>query len=134
MEREGMWFIRQKPKIYAYEGTLIATSQEALKSFSAKYEIIDIIDFTTCLGKIVIVKVVREGYVLLAGPDSNREIGEVSDMMLALGGDVVLVDGALNRKTQGSPSITDGCILSTGASLSRDMNVTIKKQNTQLIC
>lgn len=117
----------KKPKIYAYEGTLLATSEESLKSFSAKYEIIDILPFSTCLGRIVIVKIIRDGYVLLAGPDSNREIAQVSDMMLALGGDIVLVDGALNRKTQGSPSITDACILSTGASLSRDMNITIKK-------
>ncbi|MBZ4664156.1 MAG: hypothetical protein JG776_1871 [Caloramator sp.] len=117
----------QKPKIYAYEGTLIATSEEALKSFSAKYEIIDILPFSTCLGRIVIVKIIRDGYVLLAGPDSNREIAKVSDMMLTLGGDIVLIDGALNRKTQGSPSITDACILSTGASLSRDINITIKK-------
>lgn len=126
-EGKDIVYKTRKPKIYAYEGTLIATAEETLKSFTAKYEILDILPFSTSLGRIVIVRIIRDGFVLIAGPDSNKEIKDISDMMLNIGAEVVLVDGALNRKTQGSPSITDACILSTGASLSRDMNITIKK-------
>ena len=51
--------------------------------------------------------------------------------------DLILIDGALSRKTFGSPSITQAMILSTGASLSASLNVVVKKtkfiyQMTQL--
>lgn len=117
----------KKPKIYAYEGTLIATAEATVNFSTAKFEILDILPFNTSLGRIMILKVIREGNVLLAGPDSNREIKYAVDKMLSFGGDVALIDGALNRRTQGSPSISDACILSTGASVSRDLNMVIKK-------
>jgi hypothetical protein len=41
---------------------------------------------------------------------------------LELGAYPVIVDGALSRKSSASPSVTEGVILSTGASVSRDMN------------
>ena len=41
--------------------------------------------------------------------------------MIAHGADYVLVDGALDRTSSASPAITDACVLSTGAVVSRDM-------------
>lgn len=117
----------KKPRIYAYEGTLIATAESTVNISTAKFEILDILPFNTSLGRIMILKVIREGYVLIAGPDSNREIKYVVDKMLELKSDVALIDGALNRRTQGSPSISEACILSTGASVSRDLSLVIQK-------
>lgn len=117
----------KKPRIYAYEGTLVATAEGTVNFCDAKFEILDILPFNTSLGRIMILKVIREGHVLLAGPDSNREVKYVVDKMLKLKSDVSLIDGALNRRTQGSPSVSEACILSTGASLSRDLNVVLRK-------
>lgn len=47
--------------------------------------------------------------------------------MLDLGAEVVFVDGALSRKTQASPTVADSVILSTGAVLSRSMDIVIEK-------
>jgi hypothetical protein len=117
----------EKPSIYVPENTIIATAEGCLKTSEAALEILDITPFQTAIGRVVICEVRRGGYVEIAGPDSNSEIKKVSDFMLDLGVDNVLIDGALNRKTQGSPSVADGIILSTGAVLSRSIENVVEK-------
>jgi len=46
---------------------------------------------------------------------------EICDELKRFGSELVIVDGALSRKTFASPSITNATILSTGAALSRSM-------------
>ena len=52
--------------------------------------------------------------------------------MIDLGAELVLVDGALDRTSSASPSITESTILSTGAVLSRDMNKVIEQSIHQV--
>lgn len=117
----------EKPPIYLPENTIIATAEGCLKASDASLEIIDVTPFQTAIGRIVICEVKGAGYVEIAGPDSNSEIRRVSDFMLQLGAETILIDGALNRKTQGSPTVADGIILSTGAVLSRSMESVVEK-------
>ena len=91
-------------------------------SEDAKIEILDITDYNTPLGKIVIGIVKESGYVQIAGPQTNKGIKAVSELMLNLGAQLVLIDGAINRVASASPSVSEGVILATGAVLSRDMN------------
>lgn len=87
----------EKPPIYAEEGTLIATAAETLELGDAKIEILDITDYTTPLGNIAIGRVKESGYVQIAGPQTNKGIKAVSELMLSLGAQLVLIDGAINR-------------------------------------
>lgn len=112
----------EKPPIYAEAGTLIATATETLELGDAKIEILDITDYSTPLGKIVIGRVKESGYLQIAGPQTNKGIKAVSKLMLDLGAQLVLIDGAINRVASASPSVSEGTILATGAVLSRDMN------------
>lgn len=116
----------EKPRIYVYPGTIIATAEKLLNRSDLKYEILEVLSERTILGKIVLIRVTREGFVDVSGPFSNRTIKDACDRMLRWGADLAIVDGALDRKTSASPSITDGTILSTGAALSRDLNKVIK--------
>jgi len=117
----------EKPVIYVEEGTLIATASETLSMGDAKVEIISITDYPTPLGNVVIGKVRDGGYIQIAGPQTNRGLREVSSIMLELGAQVVLIDGAINRVASASPSVSEGAILATGAVISRDMSNVIRE-------
>lgn len=126
-ERKDLVTDTEKPPIYVPEGTLIATAENCLARFTTPYEIIDVTPFQTAMGNVIVCRVKEDGYIEIAGPDSNSEIKRVADFMLDLGADTVLIDGALNRKTQASPSVADAAILSTGAVLSRSIDIVVDK-------
>lgn len=126
-ERQDIVTSTEKPAIFVPAGTLVATAEVCLKSFSARAEILDVTPFETAMGRVIICRTVEDGFIEIAGPDTNKEIREVCNMMMGLGAKVTLIDGALNRKTQASPAVADGVILSTGAVLSRDMEIVIDK-------
>jgi len=121
-ERRDIVTMTDKPMIYAYEGTLIATAEKIFNLSEAGMEILEITNINTSMGKIIIANVKHEGYVQIAGPASNRDIKLVSDKMLSLGASLVFIDGALDRVSTASPAIAEAAVLSTGAVLSRDMN------------
>lgn len=117
----------EKPLIFAEEGTLVATATETLELGDAKIEILDMTKYSTPLGRVVIGRVKDRGYIQIAGPQTNKGIKEVSDLMISLGAQLVLIDGAINRAAQASPSVAEAVVLATGAALSRDMNKVIEK-------
>lgn len=117
----------EKPTIYIYEGTYVATGEKALSLCDAKIEIIKVTDYRTPMGNIVIGRVRERGHVQIAGPQTAKEVKKISSILIELGAEMVLIDGAINRLSSASPSISQGCILATGAVVSRDMNNVIKE-------
>ncbi|CCQ92732.1 conserved hypothetical protein [[Clostridium] ultunense Esp] len=117
----------EKPKIFAEEGTIIATTTELLSLGDATVEIMNITEYRTPLGEILIGRVKDSGYIQISGPQTTTEIKEVASLMLKLGAEMVIIDGAIDRRSSAAPSITDATILSTGAVLSRDMNKVIEE-------
>lgn len=126
-ERQDIVTFTEKPPIFVQRGTFIATAEKCLSNTAAGLEIIDVTPFTTAMGRVVICEAVEDGYVEIAGPDSNSELKRVCSFMRDIGGDRILIDGALNRKTQGSPAVADAVVLSTGAVLSRSMEVAVQR-------
>ncbi|EYE89797.1 hypothetical protein Q428_00445 [Fervidicella metallireducens AeB] len=126
-ERKDIVTDTEKPPIYVKKGTFLATAEGCLVKSTASFEIIDVTNLHTAMGRIVVCEIMDEGYVEIAGPDSSTEIKKVSDFMLELGADTVLIDGALNRKTQASPAVADAAILATGAVVSRSMDMVIER-------
>jgi hypothetical protein len=114
-----------KPRIYVEEGTLVATAKEALFRSDITKEIVMTTGVYTPMGEVVIVRALSDGYVDLAGPSVNKDMKKVSEFLLSLGADKVFIDGALSRKTQASPAVSEATILSTGAILSPDIEKTI---------
>ncbi|TCO78749.1 lysine 5,6-aminomutase reactivase subunit KamB [Marinisporobacter balticus] len=122
----------EKPMIYVDEGTLIATTEGTLKYTEAKLEILEVTNVNTSMGRIIIVQAKTSGYVQIAGPNTNREIKSVCDKLLTYGAKLVIVDGAIDRISSASPSVTEATILATGAVISRDMNKVIEKTMHQI--
>ncbi|WP_077369440.1 lysine 5,6-aminomutase reactivase subunit KamB [Anaerosalibacter sp. Marseille-P3206] len=117
----------EKPKVFVEENTLVATTTDVLQLGDAKVELIKVTDFRTPLGAIVIGRVKDSGYIQIAGPQRVKEAKEISDFMLQLGAEFVIIDGALDRVSSAAPSVSEGTILATGATLSRDMNKVIEE-------
>lgn len=117
----------EKPRIFVEEGTLIATATGMLDLGDANIEILNVTEYRTPLGEIIIGRVRDGGYVQIAGPQRLSEIKAVSDIMLSLGAKFVIIDGALDRLSQAAPAISEATILSTGAVLSRDINKVIEE-------
>lgn len=93
----------------------------------ANIEIIYVTNYRTPLGEILIGRVKDGGYIQIAGPQTIREIKDVANLMLNIGAELIIIDGALDRRASAAPSISDATILSTGAVLSRDINKVIEK-------
>lgn len=126
-EKQDVVTCTEKPMIYINEGTFVATAENLFLCSEAKLEIMEITDFNTSMGKIIIARALTSGHVQIAGPCTNKDIRAVSEMMLGFGAKLVIVDGALDRVSSASPSITEATVLSTGAVLSRDMNKVIEQ-------
>jgi len=110
-----------KPKIRVEKGTIFATAEDSLNNSDIKTELIKTTDFTTPLGIINIYKALTKGYVELAGPSMNKQLKDLCNDMLKIGCDVIFIDGAFDRRSFASPLISDATILSTGASVSRNI-------------
>lgn len=117
----------EKPKIFVEEGTLVATTADMLFMGDAKVEIISVTDYKTPLGSIIIARVKDSGYVQIGGPQTVKETKEVANKMLELGAEFVIIDGALDRISSAAPSVSEGTILSTGATLSRTVDKVIEE-------
>jgi hypothetical protein len=110
-----------KPRIFIETGTIVATALESVKNSEIKMETIKNTGIYTPMGEIMILKPYEAGYIELAGPSINSELKEVCDELLNLGCDLVLIDGAFDRRSYASPQISQATIFSTGASVSKSL-------------
>lgn len=131
-ESEDIVTWTQKPTIYVEKGTLIATAEGLYNLSQARLEILEMTEFGTSMGTIMIARTLSSGNVQLAGPCSNVDVRTVSNRMLEYGAGLVIVDGALDRMSSASPTISDAAILSTGAVISRDMDKVVEQSIHQV--
>ena len=108
-----------KPKIQVEHGDIVATAEKCLESSTARFEILAHTDVKTPLGKIKLIRVLKSGLIVTAGPNKSAEVRAVTRLLSKLGAGVTLVDGALNRIVPMSE--TDCFILATGAARSLDI-------------
>lgn len=115
-----------KPQIYVKKGTYVVTAQQCFEESKIKFQTIKNTGFNTPLGEIIILRARSEGYIELAGPSINKQLLVICSELRNLGCDLILVDGAFDRRAYATPLISDATILSTGASVSRSMKEVIK--------
>ncbi len=110
-----------KPRILIKKGTIVATARQSFEASEVKMEILKKTEFNTPLGEILILKAINDGLIELAGPSINKYLQEICLELKNLGCDLILIDGAFDRRSFATPIISDATILSTGASVSEDM-------------
>ncbi|MDL2297206.1 hypothetical protein LJC68_07720 [Bacteroidales bacterium OttesenSCG-928-B11] len=124
-----------KPEIKLPENTIFITSEKHYKQRMLSSEILDISNRRTALGRLVTARVKMPGKVILSGPPTATWLKENIQQLQRYNPDITIVDGALSRKSLGSPAVTDCMILTTGAALSTHLPELISKTKyiTQLI-
>jgi len=110
-----------KPEIELNEGMMFVTSETHYAKRRLFSEVIDVSNQTTSLGRLVTAKTIHSGKVMLSGPANNAEIIRLIADLKEKGVDLTIVDGALSRKSLGSPAVTEAMILATGAALSANI-------------
>jgi hypothetical protein len=116
-----------KPRIYVPNNTIIATAKQCFLKSDITLEVIESTSFGTPLGNVIIAKALSEGYIELAGPSITSQMVEISSKLKALGAELVLIDGALSRKSTAVSELCDGVILATGAALSNKIDYVINE-------
>lgn len=111
-----------KPRIKIKKGTIVATAKESLKNSEINTKEILDTNISTPMGNVLILEAENEGFIELAGPSSNRGLKKVCAQLLNYECDLVLIDGAFDRRSFASPLVSDATILSTGASVSKNMD------------
>ena len=114
----------EKPKIFVFKDTIIATAENLLPLCDITKQIIDVTNINTPLGRIVLVRALSDGFVQLGGPSMTAQL---SALLKGLPGDKVILDGAISRKSPASPNITEATVLCTGAAFSPSMHTTIEE-------
>ena len=112
----------EKPRIFLDEGTIVSVPRQLYELSEAGLEILHITKYTTAMGQLLICRVVNSGYVQIAGPGSTLEHKRLCAEMVKYGAELVVIDGAIDRKSIASPETSDAIILATGAVLSRKMS------------
>lgn len=117
----------KKPRIYVKSGSIIATAKSCALSSDITKEILEVTNINTPLGKVVVFRALSDGYVELAGPSINSQIKTIINLLLNLGASLSIVDGALSRKTLGSPNVTEATIFCSGAVINKNMNKAVEQ-------
>jgi hypothetical protein len=118
---------KEKPDIYVPKGSIIATAHDCLKSCDITKEIVYSTGINTPIGEVILLKALSDGFVELGGPSIGSQIKCLTQKLKSLGSDLILIDGAFDRKSFASPSISEATILVTGAALSKDIEQVVKE-------
>ena len=110
-----------KPKVYLETGTIVSVPVQLYEGSDAGLEILRMTPYSTALGQLLLCRVAESGYVQIAGPVNTKDHKKLCDEMLALGAKLILIDGAIDRKSIAAPHTSDAIILATGAVISRSM-------------
>lgn len=100
-EKKDLIFSTPKPQIYTEAGDYIITSDTMILRSEALFEIHQVFPYKTVLGRLLLAKTIRGGYIELVGSEDNKQLSEIIDFLrnekkLS----TIIVDGAANRTTQ----------------------------------
>lgn len=117
----------EKPSIFVAEGTILSVSANLYEASEADLEIIKMTEYQTPFGPILICKAISDGDVQVTGPMTVSEHKSLCSDMLAYGAELILIDGAIDRKSVAAPTISDSVVISTGAVISRTLSVVVEE-------
>jgi hypothetical protein len=115
-----------KPRVELQRGSLVATTGALLRASGLAHERLMQTGVRTPLGEVVLARLSQAGAVEVAGPSVAADLHAVSDAMLELGAEQVLIDGAIDRRAASSPAVAEGLVMATGAILSEDIGAVVR--------
>jgi len=116
-----------KPRIFIETDTLVSVPSKLYELADAGLEILSMTGYSTPLGQILICRAAESGYVQIAGPLNVKDHKKLCQEMMSLGAELILIDGAVDRKSVAAPGISDGVIIATGAVISRSLKKVVEE-------
>ncbi len=116
-----------KPRVFLETGTIVSVPVKLYDLADAGLEILRMTNYFTALGQIMLCRVAESGYVQIAGPVNTKDHKKMCQEMLAYGAEIILIDGAIDRKSIAAPDTSDAIIISTGAVLSRSIKKVVEE-------
>ncbi len=116
-----------KPRVYLYEDTIVSVPTQLYELAEAGLEIVQKSNYRTSIGDLLLCRVADSGYVQIAGPVATADTKKMCAEMFGLGCELILIDGAIDRKSIASPETSDAIILATGAVLSRNLKKVVEE-------
>lgn len=111
---------RAKPQVVVYPGQIVLTASPLLTASSLDYEVLAATGIASRLGEIIIVRAMGLGRVVLAGPSNRSELEQLQEKLEPFPHDLLLVDGAFDRRSLSAPAATDTTILAVGTEAAWD--------------
>lgn len=119
-----------KPRIECQVGCIIVTAKSCLDRGTASYKILRDLPLYNALGQLSLSEIVSPGRVVIAGPNSRKDLEHALDAFRRARCELVLVDGAFGRL---GPLVgVDGLIMATGAARNPDINDLVEETRTLL--
>jgi hypothetical protein len=110
-ETKDIIFGNPKPQIYTEPGDLFVTSDLMIARSGGVFEIREVFPVKTVLGRLVLLKTLRGGFIELVGPEDNEQLSKIiSYIKEEEGCQTILIDGAVNRITQVATGIDAGFV------------------------
>lgn len=106
-----------KPRIHLRRGGLVASTDALLRASGVAHERLVRTSVRTPLGEVVVARMTQDGTVEVAGPSTAPGVRRVSDSMIAMGAERVLIDGSIDRRAASAPAVAGGVVVATGAVL-----------------
>jgi hypothetical protein len=116
-----------KPRVRLWAGSVVASADALLRASGVAYELLEDTGVRTPLGRVLIARLRGEGTVEIAGPSAAGDVRAVADAMLARGAELVLVDGAIDRRAASSPAVCDALVIATGAILAERIEEVVER-------
>ena len=107
-----------KPRINVWPGCILAVAEQCVQSCNAQLAELRRTDISTALGNVVLYRVIGPGKVVLAGPNSRRDLRIVLEM-LRESASLIIIDGAFSRITPMAEA--DCLIIANGAARNTDI-------------
>lgn len=117
----------EKPRVFLDEGMIVSVPTQLYDLADAGLEILRMTEYSTSIGALMLCRVAQSGYVQIAGPVITAQHKEMCREMFELGAEMILIDGAIDRKSIAAPETSDAIILATGAVLSRSMKKVVEE-------
>ena len=118
-----------KPRVFVQAGTFFASAEGLLQNCKITKEIVKVTDFSTPLGRVVIVQARSSGFVEIAGPSIIERVCE-----LEMPGERFIIDGAVGRLSH--LAAAEAVVLCTGAAIDARMEAVVRRtqQVVKILC
>jgi len=118
--------LKKKPRIKVSPGNIFVTAEKVYLASDIKAQRVRSTGYSTPFGDVNIYLAKERGNIELIGINSISQLQKIKTYLYKKV-DMVLIDGALDRRSSAVPNLAEGIILSTGAIIANTIEMVVEK-------